>query len=139
MFKSNFIYNVNSRKMVNTKFYYIIEDLDVTDDKIPDGILVRQFKINKEKELYNYTKNCYITEEKLKEIIVNSEMPNINKKQIKSIIVSHNTINKIRNKHIPFEDIPRITISNKSHFASIIKDKHIDIKKLLNYLSNIIG
>jgi hypothetical protein len=33
--------------MSKTKYYYIIEDLDVTDDKLPDGILVRQFKINK--------------------------------------------------------------------------------------------
>jgi len=127
--------------MVNTKFYYIIEDLDVTDDKIPDGILVRQFKINKEKELYNYTKNCYITEEKLKEIIDDVIIPysNVNKKLIKSILVSHNTINKIRNKHIPFEDIPRIAISNNSHFASIIKDKNIDINKLLKDLNKIVG
>ncbi len=25
-------------------YHYFIEDLDVTDDKIPDGILIRQFK-----------------------------------------------------------------------------------------------
>lgn len=126
--------------MSNTKFYYIIEDLDVTDDKIPDGILVRQYKINKEKQLYYYTKNCYITEEKLKKIIDDVTIPysNVNKNIIKSILVSHNTINKIRNKHIPFEDIPRIAISNKSHFATIIKDKNIDIKKLLKDLNNII-
>jgi hypothetical protein len=127
--------------MVSKKFYYIIEDLDVTDDKIPDGILVRQFKINKETQLYYYTKNCYITEETLKKIIDDVVIPysNVNKKLIKSILVSHNTINKIRNKHIPFEDIPRIAISNKSHFASIIKDKNIDINKLLKDLNKIVG
>jgi hypothetical protein len=123
--------------MSKTKYYYIIEDLDVTDDKLPDGILVRQFKINKKKQLYIYTKNSYISESKLKEIIDEVTIPHINidKKLIKSIIVSQATINKIRNKHLDFDSIPRIAISNKSHFASIIKNANIDINKLIKYLN----
>ena len=29
-----------------TKYYYFIEDLDITSDNIPDGVLVRQIKLN---------------------------------------------------------------------------------------------
>lgn len=122
------------------KYYYFIEDLDITDDKIPDGVLVRQLKINCEKKTYNYIKNSYISHEKLKEIIDNVVIPNeTNKKLMKSIIVSNSMINKIRNKHVPFNKIPRVAISKKSHFAHLIKGKNIDISKLLKDLKNLLS
>ena len=45
------------------KYYYFIEDLDVTNDKIPDGILVRQVTIKN--NIINYHKNMFITENTL--------------------------------------------------------------------------
>jgi len=127
-------------KTKKTKYYYFIEDLDVTDDKIPDGVLVRQFKINKEKNTYFYTKNCYITEANLKKIIDDVVISNHpNKKLMKTILVSNLKMNKIRNKHIPFDEIPRVAISKKSHFADSIKGKNIDICKLVNDLKKIVG
>jgi hypothetical protein len=127
-------------KTKKTKYYYFIEDLDITDDKIPDGVLVRQFKINKQKQTYFYTKNSYITEGNLKKIIddvVISDHPN--KKLMKTILVSNLKMNKIRNKHVPFDEIPRVAISKKSHFADLIKSKNIDICKLVNDLKKIVG
>jgi hypothetical protein len=122
-------------------FYYFIEDLDVSDDKIPDGVLVRQFKINKDTGMYEYTKNCYITSDNLKKIIDDVVLPSndTNKKLIKTILVSHNKLNKIRNKHIPIDKIPHVVICKTSHFAHFIKDKNININKLLIDLKKIIG
>ena len=51
------------------KYYYFIEDLDITADNIPDGVLVRQFKINIKDNLIIYNKNMYLSENKLKNII----------------------------------------------------------------------
>lgn len=116
-----------------------MEDLDITDDKISDGILVRQFKINKNKNIYIYTKNYYISEDNLKKIIDTIIIPDSpNKKLMKTILVSNVMMNKIRNKHIPYDEIPRIAISKKSHFSDLIKDKNIDIYKLINKLNEII-
>ena len=33
-------------------YYYFIEDLDVTNDNLPDGVLVRQYKIDKKRNIY---------------------------------------------------------------------------------------
>jgi len=124
----------------NKKFYYLIEDLDVTDDNIPDGVLVRQYKINKKNKTYYYTKNSYITEDKLKEIINDVVIPSTSdKKLMKTILLSNAKINKIRNKHLSFDEIPRIIISKKSYFAHIIKNKNINISKLLKDLNKIIS
>lgn len=128
--------------MVNSSsnFYYFIEDLDVTDDKIPDGVLVRQLKINKDTGMYEYTKNCYITAHNLKKIIDDVIIPyGTNKKLIKTILVSHNKLNKIRNKHVPIDKIPNVVICNTSHFADFIKNKNININKLLTDLKKIVG
>jgi len=125
----------------SSNFYYFIEDLDVTDDKIPDGVLVRQLKINKDTGMYEYTKNCYITANNLKKIIDDVILPydNNSKKLIKTILVSHNKLNKIRNKHIPIDKIPHVVICKTSHFAHFIKDKNININKLLIDLKKIVG
>mgnify|MGYP003335927564 CR=1 FL=1 len=54
-----------------SKFYYFIEDLDVTNDNIPDGVLIRQFKIDFKNNSYIYKKNNYISKEVLEKIIEN--------------------------------------------------------------------
>lgn len=124
----------------NIKYYYFIEDLDVTNDNLPDGVLVRQYKIDKRHNIYHYIKNCYITDKNLLKIIDDVTIfNNLDKKLVNTILVSNIMMNKIRNKHLPVDEIPRIAISKKSHFAHLIKGKNIDINKLLKDLQILLG
>lgn len=123
-------------------YYYFIEDLDVTNDDLPDGVLVRQFKIDKKRNIYHYIKNSYITDDNLEKIIddvVIQIQNNSDKKLLNTILVSNLMMNKIRNKHIPIEEIPRVAISKSSHFAHLIKGKNIDINKLIKDLTILLG
>jgi len=123
-------------------YYYFIEDLDVTNDNLPDGVLVRQFKIDKKQNIYRYIKNSYITDDNLVKIIddvVIKNQNNTDNKLLNTILVSNLMMNKIRNKHIPIEKIPRVAISKSSHFAHLIKGKNIDITKLIKDLTVLLG
>ena len=123
-------------------YYYFIEDLDVTNDNLPDGVLVRQFKIDKKRNIYHYVKNSYITDDNLVKIIddvVIQIQNNSDNKLLNTILVSNLMMNKIRNKHIPIEEIPRVAISKSSHFAHLIKGKNIDITKLIKDLTVLLG
>ena len=123
-------------------YYYFIEDLDVTNDDLPDGVLVRQFKIDKKRNIYHYVKNTYITDDNLVKIIddvVIQIQNNSDNKLLNTILVSNLMMNKIRNKHIPIEEIPRVAISKSSHFAHLIKGKNIDITKLIKDLTVLLG
>jgi hypothetical protein len=116
----------------NANYYYFIEDLDITNDNLPDGVLVRQFKIDKKQNIYHYIKNCYITDKNLLKIIDDVTIPNnTDKNLMNTILVSKLKLNKIRNRHMPIEEIPRVAISKTSYFAHLIKGKNIDINKLL--------
>jgi len=118
------------------KFYYFIEDLDITNDKIPDGVLVRQFIIDKKNNFYIYTKNNYISKEMLEKIL-DDLIISSNKSSVKPILVSNKTINAIKNKLISIDKIPRVILSKKSFFAHLIHNKQIDIKKLIKDLNKI--
>ena len=121
-------------------YYYFIEDLDVTNDNLPDGVLVRQYKIDKKRNIYHYIKNSYITDDNLVKILDDVVIQNNeDKKLLNTILVSNLTMNKIRNKHIPIEKIPRVAISKTSHFAHLIKGKNIDISKLIKDLTVLLG
>jgi len=52
-------------------------------------------------------------------------------------MVSNSTINKIRNKKIPLNQIPRVIISKKSYFAHLLKGKSINIDKLVKDLNKL--
>ena len=114
------------------KYYYFIEDLDVTDDNIPDGVLIRQFTINIGTNTINYTKNNYITVNKLKEILVIDT-----DKNHKPILVSNKFINDIKNTNIELKSLPRIIISKKSFFANLLHKKNINMNNLLKKLNNL--
>ena len=116
--------------------YYFIEDLDVSGDKIPDGVLVRQYSIDFDKKLYNYKKNSYLSKEKLKEFLADIQ-DTTNKTPKTDFMVSNSTINKIRNKKIPLNQIPRVIISKKSYFAHLLKGKSINIDKLVKDLNKL--
>jgi alanine racemase len=113
------------------KYYYFIEDLDVTADGIPDGVLVRQVSIKD--NFINYHKNMYISVKKLKEMIKleTSEIKH------KPILVSNKIINDIKNKNVDLATIPRIVISKKSYFAQLLHKKNINQTTLLKDLNNL--
>ena len=117
-----------------TKYYYFIEDLDITSDNIPDGVLVRQIKLNVKNNLIIYNKNMYLSYNNLKNII--DDIFDINdKKNNKPILISNKVINEIKNKHLDFEKLPRVIISNKSDFAHLLHNQNIDINKLIKKLN----
>ena len=117
-----------------TKYYYFIEDLDITSDNIPDGVLVRQIKLNVKNNLIIYNKNMYLSYNNLKNII--DDIFDINdKKNNKPILISNKVINEIKNKHLDLEKLPRIIISNKSVFAHLVHNRNININKLIKKLN----
>lgn len=118
------------------KYYYFIEDLDITSDNIPDGVLVRQFKLDIKNNLIIYNKNMYLSDNKLKTII--DDIIDIKDKKInKPILLSVKVINEIKNKIIDFDRLPRVIISKKSDFAHLLHKKNIDSDKLVKKLNNI--
>lgn len=46
--------------MVKTRFYYLIEELDIDGDKQTDGFLISQYKLDRYKNKI-FTKNKYVT------------------------------------------------------------------------------
>lgn len=114
------------------KYYYFIEDLDVTDDNIPDGVLIRQFSINIEDNRINYTKNNYITVNKLRELLEIDD-----NKNHKPILISNKMMNDIKNRNVELGTLPRIIISKKSFFADLLHKKNINIDKLLKSLNKL--
>ena len=117
-----------------TKYYYFIEDLDITSDNIPDGVLVRQIKLNVKNNLIIYNKNMYLSYNNLKNII--DDIFDINdKKNNKPILISNKVINETKNKHLDLEKLPRIIISNKSVFAHLLHNRNININKLIKKLN----
>jgi hypothetical protein len=120
------------------KYYYFIEDLDITSDNIPDGVLVRQCKINIKKKIIIYNKNIFISHEHLKNMIdeiIDTNNKKINKKINKSILISNKVINEIKNKNLDFDKLPRVIISNKSDFAHLLHKRNININKLIKKLN----
>ena len=99
------------------KYYYFIEDLDITSDNIPDGVLVRQCKINIKKNFIIYNKNIFISHEHLKTMI--NEIIDVNDKKIMEPI-------QMGNRSFPYEDE---NLDYNNHLVSKIvklKEKFVD-------------
>ncbi len=118
------------------KFYYFVEDLDITNDKIPDGVLVRQFLIDRKTNYFTYTKNNYLSHQMLEKIIEDVKN-STHKSDIKPLLVSKKTINAIKNKKIDIDEIPRVIISKTSVFSYLLHKKPIDIKKLITDMNKL--
>ncbi len=116
---------------MSQKYYYFIEDLDVTNDNVPDGVLVRQVTITN--NFINYKNNMFLTDEVLKSLI-SIDTSNI---KHKPILVSLKRMNDIKNKNIDLSTLPRIIISKKSYFAHLLHKKNINEETLLKNLNNI--
>lgn len=139
---------------MSSKYYYFIEDLDITSDNIPDGVLIRQCKVNIEEKKIYYTKNNYVSLEKLKDIIEKCSEPKIIKiKKVKDgkkyytktvvkntnnpILMSVKTINQIKNNKIDFKKLPRIIISKKTHFNKYLNNNQCNSDKLLKNINKL--
>jgi len=118
------------------KFYYFVEDLDVTSDNIPDGVLVRQFLIDRKTNYFTYIKNNYLSQPILEKILEDVQ-DSTNKSNVKSLLVSKKTLNAIKNKKIDIDLIPRVIISKTSVFAHLLHRKPIDINKLINDMNKL--
>lgn len=118
------------------KFYYFVEDLDITNDDIPDGVLVRQFLIDTKTNYFTYTKNNYLSKPILEKIIEDVH-DSTNKSNIKPLLVSKKTLNAIKNKKIDIDLIPRIIISKTSVFSHLLHRKPIDINKLIDNMNKL--
>lgn len=121
---------------MSKKFYYFVEDLDVSGDNIPDGVLIRQLLIDSKGGYYKYTKNSYVSKEKLQEILEDIKSRS-GIRNLKEILVSKATLNKIRNLNLPVDEVPRVVISKSSYFAHLLKGKQIDIMKLVKDLNKL--
>lgn len=118
------------------KFYYFVEDLDVTNDNIPDGVLVRQFLIDRKTNYFTYIKNNYLSQPMLEKILEDVQN-STNKSDIKPLLVSKKTLNAIKNKKIDIDLIPRVIISKTSVFSHLLHRKPIDINKLINDMNKL--
>jgi len=118
------------------KFYYFVEDLDVTSDNIPDGVLVRQFLIDRKTNYFTYIKNNYLSQPMLEKILEDVQN-STNKSDIKPLLVSKKTLNAIKNKKIDIDLIPRVIISKTSVFSHLLHRKPIDINKLINDMNKL--
>lgn len=118
------------------KFYYFVEDLDITSDNIPDGVLVRQFLIDTKTNYFTYTKNNYLSQPMLEKIIQDVQ-DSTNKSDVKSLLVSKKTLNAIKNKKIDIDLIPRVIISKTSVFSHLLHRKPIDINNLINNMNKL--
>lgn len=122
--------------MMVKKFYYFVEDLDVTSDNIPDGVLVRQFLIDRKTNYFTYIKNNYLSQPMLEKILEDVQN-STNKSDIKPLLVSKKTLNAIKNKKIDIDLIPRVIISKTSVFSHLLHRKPIDINKLINDMNKL--
>jgi hypothetical protein len=118
-------------------YHYFIEDLDVTDDKIPDGILIRQFKMDIKKKQIIYLFNTYISYQKFKTLLKDS-LISAKACPIKSILLSSKKINDIKNFNIKsINEISSIIINKNSNVAHLVFEKLFNMKKLLNSLNHL--
>ena len=124
---SNIIIFILNRYMV---YHYFIEDLDVTNDNIADGVLIRQFKINYKKQQIIYSLNSYLSVNKLKSIL--ELLIHTKKKENKSFILSNKQINDIKNFKIDIKQITRIIINKKSVIAQLLQNRPINTRNLIN-------
>lgn len=118
--------------MAPPKYYYFIEDLDVSGDNIPDGVLIRQFKIFKTSKQIIYTKNNYISNIKLNSLFIKK------KKNIDNKLFNDTEMNLIKNSNYDFNNLPRIIIMNNTSFSKcfINIDLNMFLKELNKLFSN---
>ena len=114
-------------------FYFFIDDLDVTGDKIPDGILVRKVQLDFKNKKIIYYGNNYIT----KETLSNSNIHSLKSNNIDEYLISNMNLLRLHIFDINKKLIPNIIISEKSYFYKNKYFNNININKFYKFLNNL--
>ena len=117
------------------KFYFFIDDLDVTGDKIPDGILVRKVEFDFKNKRIIYYKNNYVTKENL----INADIYKLKSKinNLDKYLISNMTLFRLRVFDVNKKLIPKIIISKNSYFHKNKYFNNVNMNKFYNFLNNL--
>lgn len=116
------------------KFYFLIDDLDVTGDDIPDGILVRKIELDFKNKKILYHKNNYITKETLEEANIYNSKINSN---LHKYLISNMNMFRVHLFEVDKKLIPNLIISANSYFYENKLFKKININKFYNFLNKL--
>lgn len=118
------------------KFYFFIDDLDVSGDKIPDGILVRKVQLDFKNKKIIYYKNNYITKENLFNAdIYKSKSSSIN--NLHKYLISNMNSFRVHLFEVDKKLIPNIIISSNSYFHKNNSFNNVNMNKFYNYLNKL--
>ena len=118
------------------KFYFFIDDLDVSGDKIPDGVLVRKIELDFKNKKIIYYKNNYITKENL----FNSDIYKVKSSTSNNLhkyLISNMNSFRVHLFDVDKKLIPNIIISSNSYFYKNKSFNNVNMNKFYNYLNNL--
>ena len=118
------------------KFYFFIDDLDVSGDKIPDGVLVRKIELDFKNKKIIYYKNNYITKENL----FNSDIYKVKSSTSNNLhkyLISNMNSFRVHLFDVDKKLIPNIIISSNSYFHKNKSFNNVNMNKFYNYLNNL--
>jgi hypothetical protein len=119
------------------KFYFFIDDLDVSGDKIPDGILVRKVEFDFKNKKIIYHKNNYITKENLLSANIYKLKSNKNNNNLNKYLISNMNSFRLHVFDVNKKLIPNIIISANSYFYENKYFNNVNINKFYDYLNNL--
>lgn len=119
------------------KFYFFIDDLDVSGDKIPDGILVRKVELDFKNKKIIYYKNNYITKENLINANIYKIKSSKSSNNLHKYLISNMNLFRIHLFEVDKKLIPNIIISNNSYFHKNSYFNNVNMNKLYNFLNNL--
>ena len=118
------------------KFYFFIDDLDVSGDQIPDGVLVRKIELDFKNKKIIYYKNNYITKENL----FNSDIYKVKSSTSNNLhkyLISNMNSFRVHLFDVDKKLIPNIIISSNSYFHKNKSFNNVNMNKFYNYLNNL--
>lgn len=119
------------------KFYFFIDDLDVSGDKIPDGILVRKVQLDFKNKKIIYYKNNYITKENLFNANIYKIKSSKSSNNLHKYLISNMNLFRIHLFEVNKKLIPNIIISNNSYFHKNSYFNNVNMNKLYNFLNKL--
>lgn len=119
------------------KFYFFIDDLDVSGDKIPDGVLVRKVQLDFKNKKIIYYKNNYITKEKLLNSDIYKAKTSKSSNNIHKYLISNMNSFRVHLFEVDKKIIPNIIISSNSYFYKNNFFYNLNMNKFYNYLNKL--
>ena len=119
------------------KFYFFIDDLDVSGDKIPDGILVRKVQLDFKNRKIIYYKNNYITKENLFNANIYKLKSSKSSNNLHKYLISNMNLFRVHLFEINKKLIPNIIISSNSYFYKNKYFNNVNMNKFYNFLNNL--